>query len=61
MSRTKEEKEDELLSYLNECLESYNEDGGARSLTISEDGETCTVIMTVCEVEEDDYLGFVGY
>jgi hypothetical protein len=59
--KTKIEKEEILSELLNECLRSANQDGSIVSLQVNPDGQTCTVVLSVIEVEEDDYVGFQGY
>lgn len=58
---SKEEKEKKLKSMLSELLEYGNQESALRSLKINPDGESCTIIMDVTEVEEDGYIGFAGY
>jgi len=53
--------EEQLEEILNECLESYNQDGSIESLTYDENTQKCTVILSTHFVPEDNYIGFSGY
>ncbi len=60
---TIKEKENKLKELLDELLEYGNQNGSIISLKINKnnDGQTCTVIMSVVEIKEDNYIGFAGY
>lgn len=57
----KEKIENALKELLDDCLESANQDGAIKSLVYNEKDETCTVTLSTCIVEEDNYIGFQGY
>lgn len=61
MAFTKEQIETRLKDMLYELLSGGNQEGSIISLDYDEESETCTVKLTVCQVEEDDYVGFQGY
>ena len=50
-----------LLSMLNECLESANQEGGVKECKYDPKKNEFSVIFDVVEVPEDKYIGFQGY
>lgn len=61
MGYTKKEIESRLKNMLDECLESYNQDGSIISIVYDPEKNECTVKLNVYIVEEDNYVGFQGY
>lgn len=47
MKRNKEKDEEILIDMLHEMLRDYNQEGALQSLTINEDGKSCTVCLSV--------------
>jgi hypothetical protein len=61
LKTSKEKAEEELYDMLHEALRSFNQEDGIQSLTVDVDKETCTVVLSVVEVDDDNYIGFDGY
>jgi len=61
MKYSKEIIEERLKDILYECLSNANQESGLISLEYDEENEECNVKLSVCIVEEDDYVGFDGY
>lgn len=51
----------QLLSMLNECLESANQEGGVKQCEYDPKKQEFKVIFDVVEVPEDNYVGFQSY
>ncbi|MFW6281188.1 MAG: hypothetical protein ACOC1O_00030 [bacterium] len=61
MSYSKEIIEEALYEVLNECLKSNNQEGSILELKYDEVSNTCNITLSVCIVEEDNYIAFQVY
>ena len=50
-----------LTYFLNECLESANQDGSFEVTSVDLKNMKFNVSFNIVVVEEDDYIGFQGY
>ena len=56
-----QEVEDSLSGTLDECLESFGQEGSFRVIKTDLQKRTFTVEFDIVEVPEDGYIGFAGY
>lgn len=61
LNTSKEEAEKELHEMLYDALRGINQECGIQSLTVDVDKETCTVVLDVVEIPEDNFIGFESY
>ena len=53
--------ESELRDLLYDALSSINQESGIRDISYNPKEKTCTVVLSVVNIPEDDYIGFAGY
>lgn len=61
MKYTQEYIEGQLYELLDELLSYGNQEGSIKNITYNSDTKTCIVEFNTIIIEEDDYIGFVGY